>query len=384
VSVYIDGSQAGNYTIPNGAHVRRLCRVSWPAIESTNYIGRNYDSTSFFSGYLDEFQLFATEVPDSIILDTYQVGAANLQMEFDEGAEAASFDDRSDNDYDGTPAHSYTCATFSLDNLLVNSASQGESPFYVTLDDTRIFYDGAAAVGSSHALSESVTLCDQGTLVAGVGDGQTGTTLGSVTLNPAVAGGGSQTFSSGPESVTLNWTIAADQFTQYNPLPGLVGRIANGLTLDGSSYLNLGSAAAINSLTNNLSIMGWVKPDAPNGWQRILAPARTNSNDGISLALHDNDLVLTAHGVQQYTSSSTVLTTGIWQHVAAVMDANNDVHYYINGNLVDTVSGSSPAVANSDDPLYIGATTGVGNTNLAQSGSTQKCGVKTGLEANLS
>lgn len=143
---------------------------------------------------------------------------------------------------------------------------------------------------------------------------------------------------------------------------GLPGRIGSGGYFDGSSgYAKISSAPAIGALTGSLSIMAWVKPSSTTGTQRFIASGRTASNNGIAFGSVNGKLTFSAFGVKDYTSSAS-LTADTWQHVAVVFDSGYDAKFYLNGAYVDTVAGTVAAAANSDDPLYIGATTASGSS----------------------
>jgi len=110
---------------------------------------------------------------------------------------------------------------------------------------------------------------------------------------------------------------------------------------DGSSgYVNLGSPASLTSQTNNLSVEAWVNTDTVTGIHRIVS----SDNAGWSFGILDDGLRFTTFGVKDYDFGQTtgLISTGVWTHVAAVMDTSNDVTFYKNGASVGTVTHTAP------------------------------------------
>ncbi len=146
---------------------------------------------------------------------------------------------------------------------------------------------------------------------------------------------------------------------------GVAGRVNQAALFDGDDALRLPHGAA-NELTNDFTVAAWIKPFDATGKQRIVAAARTNSTNGFGFGIKGEDLWFQAFGENQYTLQDDAIRADQWQHVAAVMDGGNDVTFYINGELQGTVSGSSPATADTDDVLLIGATTDPSSGALEQ------------------
>ncbi|MBI1294207.1 hypothetical protein GC175_04525 [bacterium] len=155
------------------------------------------------------------------------------------------------------------------------------------------------------------------------------------------------------------------------PQAGAAGKMGQTLAFDGVDdalvLTNTSSiTGSINGLTNDFTVGAWVKPSTTPGLGRIVSAARTVSNNGWGLAAYGSKLLLTTYGVQDYVGSLDVVNPGIWQHVAAYVTPENNVEFYINGQLVETVTGSAPANADLDDRLLIGATTEAGETATSQ------------------
>lgn len=161
-------------------------------------------------------------------------------------------------------------------------------------------------------------------------------------------------------------TVGGETVYQPSPAPGTKGRIANGALFDGQSYIQVNDAAVPAALTNDFTIMAWIRPEFVDGSniQRIIAAGIDASTNGYGFALENGDLMFHAQGVQRYVSNVTI-EPDRWQHVAVVFDSSNDAHFYLNGQHQQTIAGSSPANPNNDDPLYIGARINSGG-NLVQ------------------
>lgn len=125
---------------------------------------------------------------------------------------------------------------------------------------------------------------------------------------------------------------------------------------------NEATSDALHNLTNNLSVMAWVRPSEQTGIRRIVAHARTEGNRGFGFGTNGSGLRFTTFGVRDYDSRNINLPLGRWSHVAAVMDGNNAVTFYVNGQAVETVTHGSPGRTNTTETIFIGATTPVNST----------------------
>jgi hypothetical protein len=173
------------------------------------------------------------------------------------------------------------------------------------------------------------------------------------------------TFTDGNNTITLDWTISDDPIYQPSPAPGTKGRIGNGALFDGQSYIEITDATVPAELTNEFTIMGWIRPQTVgSGIERLFGAGNEASVNGYNIALDNGQLLFQTNGVEQYLSNVTI-EPDLWQHIAVVFDSNNDAHFYLDGAFQETVTGTSPANANNDDPLFIGARIDV-NGNIVQ------------------
>jgi hypothetical protein len=151
------------------------------------------------------------------------------------------------------------------------------------------------------------------------------------------------------------------------PQAGAAGKMAQALAFDGvDDSLTLSSTASINGLVNDFTVGSWIKPNATPGLSRIVSTARTASVNGWGIGAFGQRILFTSYGVQDYLGNLDVLLPNVWQHVAVHLTADNDAEFYLNGQLVETIPGDAPAVADGDDRLLIGATTEPGESATSQ------------------
>ena len=77
------------------------------------------------------------------------------------------------------------------------------------------------------------------------------------------------------------------------------------------------------------------------------------------------ELRFTTYSVKDYnTSVGTLVYPGIWQHVTAVLDSDNDVSFYVNGEFKTKVLHTLPGNVDTTDVFLIGAGTSLSSTDL--------------------
>ncbi|MCI0394919.1 MAG: tandem-95 repeat protein [Chloroflexi bacterium] len=156
-----------------------------------------------------------------------------------------------------------------------------------------------------------------------------------------------------PQTIITFSNTLSQTITTLNPTPGTDGKIGHTALFNGDGYITIEEADAIGALTNNFTLMGWIKPDNVTDLQRILSSGRSITNNGIGFGIYAGGLIFTTYGIKDYIQPAP-LEAGVWQHVAVVLDSNDDAHFYVDGVLIDTVTHNAPAVPNPDDPLYLG------------------------------
>ncbi|WP_414583314.1 LamG-like jellyroll fold domain-containing protein [Scytonema sp. PCC 10023] len=102
------------------------------------------------------------------------------------------------------------------------------------------------------------------------------------------------------------------------------------------------------NLPNKFTIEAWVKTKKLSGVQRIFAkfPA-------YAFGLNGSQIRFTTLKKRDYDTTQAQLAIDTWYHLAVVLDNNNHAHFYLNGELLQTVAGTQPA-NNSSDSAYIG------------------------------
>ncbi|MBC8422435.1 MAG: hypothetical protein H8E01_00230, partial [Chloroflexi bacterium] len=148
------------------------------------------------------------------------------------------------------------------------------------------------------------------------------------------------------------------------PTAGVGGRMNQAAWFEAAENDRLSIAnGPVNRLVNDFTVAAWIRPDTVSGVQRIVSTAGTNSNNGWGFGTYDANLRFTTYGVKDYDATGIGLRPGRWTHVAAVMDAQNRVAFYVDGQLATTLAHTAPAVADTDDLLLIGATTALGSAS---------------------
>ncbi|MDZ7617588.1 MAG: LamG-like jellyroll fold domain-containing protein [Patescibacteria group bacterium] len=111
---------------------------------------------------------------------------------------------------------------------------------------------------------------------------------------------------------------------------------------------------ALSSLTNDFSVMAWINAESIDVLQRFISNSTWGfAVDGGGVANDLGQLRFTTYGAKDYRSSEGVLPEGTWAHVAAVINGNNDVAFYVNGNAVGVDTHGSSGTAGSS-VTYIG------------------------------
>ncbi|MEM7800918.1 MAG: LamG-like jellyroll fold domain-containing protein, partial [Chloroflexota bacterium] len=154
-------------------------------------------------------------------------------------------------------------------------------------------------------------------------------------------------------------TILADQSaneysgTLVNAIPGLAGRIGNGLNFDGDSYVDSGVAVNINTITESMTIMTWVRPDqGVSGQQLLVGSGLENSANGFGFGINGQQLWF-SDGSTTANSGNIGLASNSWQMVGVKVGSDGTVSFFLNGEPVGN-QGSVSLAANNDDNLYLG------------------------------
>lgn len=130
----------------------------------------------------------------------------------------------------------------------------------------------------------------------------------------------------------------------------------DGTTGQSMGVINVGNAP-FGSLQNNITIAAWINPDQTGGVRRVwgIDGPGAPQNAGYGFGLQGSGLRFTTFGVKDYNIGvAGGIQTGTWTHVAAVMDGNNDVTFYVNGASIGTITHSAPGNTTNADDFTIG------------------------------
>ena len=282
----------------------------------------------------------------------------------------------------------------SASGLYISSDIYGENYFNGSLDDIRIYnYERSAA---------QVKLDYEGDL---------GTVL------PVQFGNGSS--DKGTSSVAYfridngSGTTSYDDTTNNNDgtITGatwITGKYGNALDFNGSSdYVTVSDSTSL-SITGDLSISAWIRPDAIGSEQTVLGKwdettalldksyrLWLDSSNKLNLSVSTDGTTVVTH-----TGSDTTFVADTWYHIEALYDNAGTMDLYVNGKL-DVTQKSSGVPASLDDNisnLYIGGkenTSGAVDTffngaiddvrvyNYERSASEVRVDYNQGMAANL-
>jgi hypothetical protein len=197
----------------------------------------------------------------------------------------------------------------------------------------------------------ATSICDGNSTSINVASSETGVSyyLRNNANNSIIAGPTAGTGS----AIALN-TGAITSTTIYN-VNGLIPGGSLALKLDGiNDYVSCANSAAVN-LTNNFTIEAWINYTV-GGYQRIYS---RGAPGGFGFGMSGGGFIFTTYNRQDYVTSTVNLTSGTWYHIALVFDSSNDANFYVNGSLVETVAGNSPAIS-------VGASAYIGGASFGQ------------------
>jgi len=158
-------------------------------------------------------------------------------------------------------------------------------------------------------------------------------------------------------------TVAAPTF--------VAGRFSNAITLNGTTQFVNVTHNATHTLTNKLTIEGWIYPNTiAAGTRTIISKWGGAGNLGWNLQLFAATprLLLSSTGTNTFTFTSTVsIPAGQWSHVAAVVDGSF-AYLYVNGVLGGKFLYNAP-INNSTAAIRLGADNSVaGGANFFNGG----------------
>ncbi len=143
------------------------------------------------------------------------------------------------------------------------------------------------------------------------------------------------------------------------------GKIGGAYNFDGTDdYMSIQDSNSLD-LTNEMTIVAWIKADTfrtpSNGEVGNIISKQSSSTNGWFIGVGNNTAtqgklvfgVLTSSW-HKIDSSSTTLSTGTWYFVAATVNSSY-IGIYVNGSLVNSISGSFGSISTNTYNIEIGA-----------------------------
>ncbi len=151
------------------------------------------------------------------------------------------------------------------------------------------------------------------------------------------------------------------------PTSGVAGRVNQAAWFESAKGNHLALLNnSVNRSANNLTVAAWIKPHTLTSTARVIATALTRSVNGFAFGTSGANLLFTAFGVRDYVLTNAGLQPDRWQHIAAVLDAQNTVSFYVDGVFKNAITSTAAPLPDADDLLLVGATTVIGNATLAE------------------
>ncbi|MBK9055194.1 MAG: LamG domain-containing protein [Chloroflexi bacterium] len=201
--------------------------------------------------------------------------------------------------------------------------------------------------------------------IGGGGYGQQrGATLGSVSLNVTTPGTSNQTFTSGGNSIILNWTVDNTPIYQPNPAPGTSGRIANGALFDGTGIVTVTDATVPLNLIDDFTIAAWIKTTAVNSGILVKTDGDTTWEQGEKAFYLNSTGQPTFVGFgNNYIRSNTAVNDGYWHYVVVVWDYSGSGTTGTGKIYIDGVDATGTVNYRTNNADVAGHTLKIGGTN---------------------
>ncbi len=146
---------------------------------------------------------------------------------------------------------------------------------------------------------------------------------------------------SGATTDNLGSIGAAADGTVNGATLGVDGHLGWAVDIGGAGNIGIGGSHHLDNLTQDLTVMAWINIDGTGGTQRIVSSDANMGGWGLGIT-GANTLRFTTYAVKDYDLNVGALPTDQWIHVAAVMDANNDVNFFLDGQNAGTVTHNNP------------------------------------------
>jgi hypothetical protein len=113
------------------------------------------------------------------------------------------------------------------------------------------------------------------------------------------------------------------------------------------------SGGALQVENTDYTLEAWIKIDSPLPSRRIIFGYGIPGGYSLSVT-PDNTLFTTTYGIADIPSTATIPDDDAWHHVAVVHENLNEMRFYIDGTLADTIPYTQSVNRADDQTLYIG------------------------------
>ena len=165
----------------------------------------------------------------------------------------------------------------------------------------------------------------------------------------------------------MNGTLGAGATAPTRVAAGKYGRA---LSFDGGDSVGIADVTASKlDLSNGMTLEAWVNPSSMNGWESVLYKERGAAGTGLlsyALYAHDGDASTPPAGYVRTSSGGpdrgiqaiSRLPLNAWSHIAvtytSAAGAGSTLRIYVNGSLVNTVTGPTQNILQGNQALRIG------------------------------
>lgn len=112
-------------------------------------------------------------------------------------------------------------------------------------------------------------------------------------------------------------------------------------TAGGTDGVDNGNPAPL-QLSSGFTLEAWIYPTSVTGIHRPMSKGQ-GGVAGYGFGTNGGRLRFTTFGIRDYDSAGTYIQANRWSHVAVVFTSSFNADFYVNGQFVETVTGSAPA-----------------------------------------
>ncbi|MDP6770321.1 MAG: Ig-like domain-containing protein, partial [Anaerolineales bacterium] len=358
IQLFIDGVAVGSGTFSDD--------ITFPSSVNT-YIGRfwmgdgGYPANYHFEGFIDEVGIWNEGLTSAEITALYNSGTAldartnsgdyastaNLKgyWKFEEGT-GTTLTDLSGNGNNGTISGA-TWATGKKSSSYTNTAANDItaptiSSVSLDADNLTIAVTMSEAVYNTNGGSGALEASDFALSISGGAATLSSSTPTSISIsgNVYTLGIGLSGIANGSETLTVTpvddgiYDAAGNEAsTSQSNNTASLNAIGESLSFDGSNdYVDCGTTN-IPDVDDSRTLTAWINANELSGDQGIIFTGTIGTNDMFTMALlAANPTKISVWGYNHDVTGSTVLSTGIWYHIAITYNAlDGELKSYING-----------------------------------------------------